>query len=96
MRYRPFGQAGVSVSALMLALDDRSGARGPEVLSALVSILSDNRVGSVVPTDTRAFSSLQNPPSRLRDVARRGSPSWNSARDQPPEPWMRRDTKVRT
>lgn len=36
MRYRPFGQAGVSVSALMLALDDRSGARGPEVLSALV------------------------------------------------------------
>jgi aryl-alcohol dehydrogenase-like predicted oxidoreductase len=32
LRYRPFGRAGVSVSAAALVIDDRAGARGPEDL----------------------------------------------------------------
>jgi aryl-alcohol dehydrogenase-like predicted oxidoreductase len=36
LRYRPFGQAGVSVSVIALAVDDRMGARGAEALSGLI------------------------------------------------------------
>ncbi len=36
MRYRPFGQAGISVSTICLVIDDRAAGRGPEALSELV------------------------------------------------------------
>jgi aryl-alcohol dehydrogenase-like predicted oxidoreductase len=36
LRYRPFGQAGVSVSAIALTVDDRVGPRGAESLAVLI------------------------------------------------------------
>jgi aryl-alcohol dehydrogenase-like predicted oxidoreductase len=36
LRYRPFGRAGVSVSVIALALDDRAAQRGPEALKELI------------------------------------------------------------
>jgi aryl-alcohol dehydrogenase-like predicted oxidoreductase len=36
LRYRPFGQAGVSVSAIALTVDDRAGQRGADALAGLI------------------------------------------------------------
>jgi aryl-alcohol dehydrogenase-like predicted oxidoreductase len=36
LRYRPFGRAGVSVSAVALTVDDRAGQRGAEALAGLI------------------------------------------------------------
>jgi aryl-alcohol dehydrogenase-like predicted oxidoreductase len=36
LRYRPFGRAGVSVSAIALSVDDRAGQRGAEALAGLI------------------------------------------------------------
>jgi aryl-alcohol dehydrogenase-like predicted oxidoreductase len=36
LRYRPFGQAGVSVSVIALTVDDRAGQRGADALAGLI------------------------------------------------------------